>query len=71
MALARRSVGEDGAALAGAADAPAGLPQTASAGPGGDGRDLLCAADGLLVERTKGDGHLLVFLSAAALSGVG
>ena len=70
LAAAGRALGEDGAAAATAAEAPAGLPQPAGAGPGGDGRHLLRAADGVPVERPGKDGHLLVVLGPPALPGV-
>ena len=71
LAAAGRALGRDGTAPAAAAEAPAGLPQPAGAGPGGDGRHLLCAAHGMPVERAARDDDLLVLFGAPALSGVG
>jgi hypothetical protein len=71
LAAAGRALGEDGAAAAATAEAPAGLPQPARAGPGGDGRDLLRAAHRLPVERAERDRHLLVVLGPPPLRGVG
>ena len=71
LAAAGRVVGQDGAATAATAQASAGLPQPACAGPGGDGRDLLRAAYGVPMERAEGDGPVLVVLGAPALPGVG
>src|SRR5215211_4716538 len=71
LAAAGRALGEDGAAAAATAEAPAGLPQPARAGPGGDGRDLLRAPYRLPVERAERDRHLLVVLGPPPLPRVG
>jgi hypothetical protein len=71
LAAAGRALGRDEAAVAAAAQASAGLPQSPGAGPGGDGRDLLRVANGLPVEGAAGDEDLLRVLGAPALPGVG
>src|SRR3954470_7641978 len=50
---------------------PLGVPQSARAGPSGDGRDLLRAAHRLPVERAARDDDLLLLLGSSALPGMG
>src|SRR5215217_799731 len=71
LAAAGRALGQDGATAATTTATPAGLPQPAGAGPGGDGRRLLRAAHGMPVERAEGDAHLHLVLGAPPLPGVG
>src|SRR4051812_8583352 len=57
--------------LAGAAAAPAGLPQAACARPKCDGCDPARAQDGDAVECAQRERNLLLQFGASALSGVG
>src|SRR5215212_1984424 len=70
VAIAERSVVEDGTAAAGPAAASAGLSQSAGARPGGDGCDLLRAAHGMPMERAERHRDLLVVLGASAVPGM-
>ena len=64
-------VGRAGAVVAGAAGASAWLSQPARPGPRRDERDLVCAPDGLSVERVERDRDLLVEFGPSTLPGVG
>ena len=67
----RRPVGDHRAFTAAATLSSAGLPSTACRESPSDGRDLLCPADGLSVERPERHGDLHEFISAPPLPGMG